>query len=116
MTYQADCTLPTELLEQITEGGFEALPAAIRLLLNTAMLLERQVAGIVFAGGQYAEADASHDHYGRLLTLRLPVVLVTGYGATAQPPSGEEALHGGRAAARAQGAARCSDRAAPVRC
>jgi LacI family transcriptional regulator, repressor for deo operon, udp, cdd, tsx, nupC, and nupG len=41
-----------------------------------AMLLERQVSGMVFAGGQYAEADAPHDHYTRLLQLRLPVVLV----------------------------------------
>jgi DNA-binding LacI/PurR family transcriptional regulator len=40
------------------------------------MLLERQVSGMVFAGGQYAEADAPHDHYTRLLRLRLPVVLV----------------------------------------
>ena len=39
------------------------------------MLLERQVSGMVFAGGQYAEADAPHDHYLRLLKLRLPVVL-----------------------------------------
>ena len=31
------------------------------------MLLERQVSGMVFAGGQYAEADAPHDHYTRLL-------------------------------------------------
>jgi DNA-binding LacI/PurR family transcriptional regulator len=40
------------------------------------MLLERQVSGMIFAGGQYAEADAPHDHYRRLLQLRLPVVLV----------------------------------------
>src|SRR3984957_13179858 len=40
------------------------------------MLLERQVSGMVFAGGQYAEADAPHEHYQRLLELRLPVVLV----------------------------------------
>jgi DNA-binding LacI/PurR family transcriptional regulator len=40
------------------------------------MLLERQVSGMVFAGGQYAEADAPHEHYTRLLKLRLPVVLV----------------------------------------
>jgi DNA-binding LacI/PurR family transcriptional regulator len=31
---------------------------------------------MVFAGGQYAEADAPHEHYTRLLKLRLPVVLV----------------------------------------
>jgi DNA-binding LacI/PurR family transcriptional regulator len=40
------------------------------------MLLERQVSGMIFAGGQYAEADAPHAHYERLLQLRLPVVLV----------------------------------------
>ena len=40
------------------------------------MLLERQVSGMIFAGGQYAEADAPHEHYSRLLRLRLPVVLV----------------------------------------
>jgi DNA-binding LacI/PurR family transcriptional regulator len=40
------------------------------------MLLERQVSGMVFGGGQYAEADAPHEHYHRLLDLRLPVVLV----------------------------------------
>jgi len=40
------------------------------------MLLERQVSGMVFGGGQYAEADAPHGHYLRLLELRLPVVLV----------------------------------------
>ncbi|HEX3813804.1 MAG TPA: LacI family DNA-binding transcriptional regulator [Mycobacteriales bacterium] len=40
------------------------------------MLLERQVSGMVFAGGQFAEVDAPHDHYKRLLKLHLPVVLV----------------------------------------
>lgn len=40
------------------------------------MLLERQVSGMIFAGGQYAEADAPHEHYAKLLRLRLPVVLV----------------------------------------
>jgi DNA-binding LacI/PurR family transcriptional regulator len=40
------------------------------------MLLDRQVSGMVFAGGQYAEADAPHEHYLRLLKRRLPVVLV----------------------------------------
>jgi len=40
------------------------------------MLLARQVSGMIFAGGQYAEADAPHEHYARLLRLRLPVVLV----------------------------------------
>src|SRR5258707_8627944 len=40
------------------------------------MLLERQGSGMVFAGGQYAEADAPHEHYLLLLKLRLPVGLV----------------------------------------
>src|SRR4029450_13917045 len=40
------------------------------------MLFERQVSGMIFAGGQYAEADAPHEHYTRLHQLRLPVVLV----------------------------------------
>jgi len=45
------------------------------------MLLDRQVSGMVFAGGQYAETDAPHDHYARLLKLRLPVVLVNAAAA-----------------------------------
>src|SRR6516164_5240582 len=40
------------------------------------MLLEQQVSGVVFAGGHCAEADAPHEHYQRLIELRLPVVLV----------------------------------------
>jgi DNA-binding LacI/PurR family transcriptional regulator len=40
------------------------------------MLLERQVSGMIFAGGQYAEADAPHEHYNRLGKLRLPLVLI----------------------------------------
>jgi DNA-binding LacI/PurR family transcriptional regulator len=39
------------------------------------MLLHQHVSGVVFAGGQYAEADAPHGHYDRLLRRRLPVVL-----------------------------------------
>jgi putative transposase len=42
VTYQSDCTLPEELLEQIADGGLAALPDALRLLINAAMLLERQ--------------------------------------------------------------------------
>ena len=42
MTYQPDCTLPEELLNSIADGGLAALPDAFRLLLNAAMLLERQ--------------------------------------------------------------------------
>lgn len=40
------------------------------------MLLEHQVSGVIFGGGDYAMADAGHDHYHRLRDLKLPVVLV----------------------------------------
>jgi len=39
------------------------------------MLLDQHVSGVVFAGGQYAEADAPHEHYELLLSRKLPVVL-----------------------------------------
>ena len=39
------------------------------------MLLDQHVSGVVFAGGHYAEADAPHAHYERLLQRRIPVVL-----------------------------------------
>ena len=42
MTYQNDFTLPTEILEQIADEGFDILPELIRQLINTAMQLERQ--------------------------------------------------------------------------
>ena len=42
MTYSDDFTLPTELLEQISEQGLEYLPELIRILVNTAMQAERQ--------------------------------------------------------------------------
>ena len=42
MTYQSDCILPVELLEQIAAEGTEALPELIRVLINEAMRLERE--------------------------------------------------------------------------
>lgn len=42
MTYQQNCTLPTELLEQIAVEGMDALPELIRILINEAMRLERE--------------------------------------------------------------------------
>lgn len=41
MTYQANYTLPGEMMEQIAEGGLDALPELIRILINTAMQAER---------------------------------------------------------------------------
>ncbi|MFC4942300.1 LacI family DNA-binding transcriptional regulator [Pseudonocardia sp. GCM10023141] len=40
------------------------------------LLLQQQVSGALFAGGQYTEADAQHDHYRLLLARRLPTVLI----------------------------------------
>lgn len=40
------------------------------------LLLGQQVSGIVFAGGHYAQRDASHDHYRLLSGRNLPVVLI----------------------------------------
>jgi len=42
MTYQTNCTLPKELLEQITAQGLDAIPEMMRTLINAAMQLERQ--------------------------------------------------------------------------
>ncbi len=42
MTYPPNCTLPSELIEQLASDGFDALPDLIRVLLNTAMQVERQ--------------------------------------------------------------------------
>ena len=40
--YKPDCTLPSDLLEQISEQGFDFLPELIRILVNTAMQVKRQ--------------------------------------------------------------------------
>jgi DNA-binding LacI/PurR family transcriptional regulator len=40
------------------------------------MLLDQHVSGVVFAGGHYAEADAPHEHYERLLQRKIPAVLI----------------------------------------
>jgi putative transposase len=42
MTYQSDCTLPAELLAQIANEGLDCLPELMRVLINTAMQMERQ--------------------------------------------------------------------------
>ncbi len=40
------------------------------------MLLDQHVSGVIFAGGNYAQADADHAHYRRLVQRGLPAVLV----------------------------------------
>jgi len=41
-----------------------------------ALLLQQQVSGVVFAGGLYAQTEASHAHYALLTERSVPVVLV----------------------------------------
>ncbi|MGW0517468.1 LacI family DNA-binding transcriptional regulator [Crossiella sp. NPDC003009] len=40
------------------------------------LLLAQHVSGVLFAGGSYAQADASHEHYRRLVERQLPTVLI----------------------------------------
>ena len=40
------------------------------------LLLQQHVSGVVFAGGNYAQRDASHAHYARLTERHLPAVLI----------------------------------------
>jgi len=42
VTYQKDCALPQEYLEQLSREGLDALPEMIRIIVNQAMELERQ--------------------------------------------------------------------------
>jgi len=42
MTYQKDCALPEEFLEQLSITGLEGLPELIQIVINEAMKLERQ--------------------------------------------------------------------------
>ena len=42
MTYHGDSTLSLPLLEQLSAGGLDALPALFQVLLNAAMQIERQ--------------------------------------------------------------------------
>ena len=42
MTYQHDFTIPSEIMEQIAQEGFDCLPDLIRVMINTAMQAERQ--------------------------------------------------------------------------
>ena len=40
------------------------------------LLLQHHVSGVLFTGGNYAEAAAAHEHYARIADRRLPAVLV----------------------------------------
>ena len=61
------------------------------------MLIQQQVSGVVFAGGQYAEDDSPHEHYRLLKERGVPVMLVNAAPARDpqlgdRPPS-HQALH-----------------------
>jgi DNA-binding LacI/PurR family transcriptional regulator len=51
-----------------------------------AMLLDRQVSGIVFVSGLSADTTADHGRYRRLLGRPLPIVLVNGYADGIEAP------------------------------
>ena len=59
MTYQADCTLPNELLEQISAQGLDFLPELIRVVINNAMQIERQK---YLGVGPYERSDERQGH------------------------------------------------------
>lgn len=59
MTYQTDCTLPSDLLEQISSQGFEFLPELIRILVNAAMQAERQK---YLKAAPYQRSEERHGH------------------------------------------------------
>ena len=59
MTYQADCTLPNELLEQISSQGLDFLPELIRIVINNAMQIERQK---YLGVGPYERSDERQGH------------------------------------------------------
>jgi hypothetical protein len=42
MSYNADCTLPEEILEQVTEQGPAIVPELIRIVFNATMQAGRQ--------------------------------------------------------------------------
>lgn len=50
------------------------------------MLLDRQVAGIVFVSGLHADTNADPDRYRKLVARPLPIVLVNGYIETVDAP------------------------------
>ncbi|MBN1440349.1 MAG: transposase, partial [Anaerolineales bacterium] len=42
MTYQPDCTIPEDVQVKLIEQGLEFIPKLIRILIDNAMLAERQ--------------------------------------------------------------------------
>jgi hypothetical protein len=42
MTYPSDFTLPVEIVEQVSEHGFDILPELMRIVFNSAMQAERE--------------------------------------------------------------------------
>ncbi|WJK34210.1 LacI family DNA-binding transcriptional regulator [Solwaraspora sp. WMMA2065] len=50
------------------------------------MLLDRQVAGIVFVSGLHADTAADHERYRKLIARPLPIVLINGYAEGIEAP------------------------------
>lgn len=77
MTYHNDSTLPEDLLETLADNGLDCLPDLMRLLLNAAMLLERQK----YLGAEpYQRSDTRRDQANgfknKTLTTRMGQIAV----------------------------------------
>jgi transposase-like protein len=59
MTYETDFTLPTEILEQIASQGLDFIPELVRIVVNTAMQVERQK---YLGAGLYERSPARQGH------------------------------------------------------
>ncbi len=59
MTYNHNFTLPPELLEQISKQGMAYVPELLRILINTAMQVERQK---YLGVGPYERSPERRDH------------------------------------------------------
>jgi len=88
MTYQhPDFTLPTELLEQIAEQGFDVVPELIRIVINEAMRMERQsylgVAPYQRSSERRGHSNGFKDHRARTrlgeITFAIPQVREGGF-------------------------------------
>jgi putative transposase len=59
MTYQNDFSIPSEIMEQISNEGLDCLPDLIRVMINTAMQAERQA---YLGAGRYERSLERRGH------------------------------------------------------
>ena len=71
MTYQDHFTLPTELLEQVAEQGLDFLPELIRIVINTAIQVERQKQLRVGSYGRSSNRQGHANGFSCSISLRI---------------------------------------------